>query len=71
MVNSIKYLGVTLDNELDLSLHIENVRKNMASKVNYLKRISKNLTFETKKIIYNAIVLPHLLLAGNFIISRK
>lgn len=57
-VTEFKYLGVLIDNKLNLKEQAFNCTKKAASKTNLLSRISKNLTFDTKKIIFNSIVLP-------------
>ena len=59
-VNSIKYLAVVIDEKLTLKEQTAICTKKAASKTNLLYRISKRLTFSTKKIIYNTIVLPNL-----------
>lgn len=57
-VSRVKYLGIHLDDKLTLKEQAEKSTKNAASKTNMLCRISKNLTFDTKKVIFNSIVLP-------------
>lgn len=59
-VNSIKFLGVVIDEKLTLKEQTAICTKKAASKTNLLYRISKRLTFSTKKVIYNSIVLPNL-----------
>lgn len=68
-VEKMKYLGVTIDNELKLDTHIDSIQKKTASKIGYFKRISRKLTFHTKKIVYNAIVTPHLNYCSTILIS--
>lgn len=59
-VKQIKYLGVIIDDKLTFNQQIEATIKKVASKTNFMSRIKKKLTFETKKIIYNSIILPSL-----------
>lgn len=61
-VNNIKYLGVILDDKLNMNEQILKTTKKLASKINFLKRTSRKLTYETRILIYNAIVLPHIIL---------
>lgn len=56
-VNNFKYLGILID-ELKLKEQALNCTKHAANKTNLLLRISKNLRFDTKKVIFNSIVLP-------------
>lgn len=58
-VEHVKYLGFYLDENLNFNKQIDVLRKKLASKINFMKRISKKLTFDTKKTIYNAIIAPH------------
>lgn len=57
-VKSVTYFGIKIDDKLTLKEQTLNCTKSAASKTNLLYRISKNLTFDTKKIIFNAIILP-------------
>lgn len=59
-VECVKYLGVFIDDKLNFNKQMDTVCKQLASKINFFKRISRKLTPETKKIIYNAIILPHI-----------
>lgn len=70
-VGKIKYLGAIIDSEMKFEAHVENIRKKTASKIGYLKRISKKLTFHTKKIISNAIVMPHFNYCSTLLITCK
>lgn len=56
---SIKYLGVTLDENLNFKQHATNLTKKIANRVSFFARISKCLTPKTKIIIYNTIIKPH------------
>lgn len=58
-VKKMKYLGIQIDDKLNLNEQIDTMTKNIASKTNFLYRISKKLTLNTKKMIYNSIILPH------------
>lgn len=58
-VSKIKYLGVILNDKLNLNDQIEKCIAKAAQKVNMLKRMSNKLTFDTKKIIYNTVIQPN------------
>lgn len=58
-VNFVKYLGFLIDDKLNMQEQINITTKKIASKINFLKRTSRKLTYETRILIYNAIVLPH------------
>ena len=58
---SVKLLGLNIDENLDWKIHINNVQKKIG-KGNYLLwRHKKKLNIETKKIIYESFVRTHLL----------
>lgn len=58
-VDSFKYLGVVLDSKLNFKDHARYVCGKIAKKVGFLRRIRKELTFESALLLYNSIVLPH------------
>lgn len=58
-VQNIKYLGFNINEKLSLDKQMKNTTKKVAYKTNFLFRINKKLTFNTKKMIYNSIILPH------------
>lgn len=57
-VETIKYLGVIMDEKLNFEEQASVCIKKTASKVNFLYRISKKMPMETKKIVYNTIIKP-------------
>lgn len=59
-VTKIKYLGITINEKMGIEDHIQMCVNKAAQSVNFLKRISKNLTYDSKKLVYNAIVQPNL-----------
>lgn len=68
-VEHVKYLGVYIDENLNFDKHVEVVGKKLSSKINFMKRISRRLTFHTKKTIYNSIVLPHFSYCSTMLIN--
>lgn len=57
-VSQMKYLGIVIVEKIKFEQQVNICMKKTAGKVNFLSRISKNMTFDTRKIIYNTIVLP-------------
>lgn len=49
-VSQIKYLGILIDDKMTMHKQIEETIKMAASKVNFMSRTKKKLTFETKKL---------------------
>lgn len=58
-VNSVKYLGIQIDRELNFDEHIQHMAKKISKKLGYLSRISKHLSMWARQIIYKTIVAPH------------
>jgi hypothetical protein len=59
-VESIKYLGVQIDNKQTFKKRLELVIKKMAKKIGFLGRISNKLTCRTKTMIYQSSIQPHI-----------
>lgn len=57
-VKEIEYLGFQIDEKLDFNAQIEKLNTKLASKINVLYRIRDKITFDIRKIVYNAIVFP-------------
>ena len=55
-----KLLGVHIDNSLSWSSHIESTLKKCYSLLFFLNRIKQYLNVSTRKLFYNAYILPHL-----------
>ena len=55
-----KLLGVHIDNSLSLSFHIESTLKKCNSLLFLLNRIKQYLNVPTRKLFYNAYILPHI-----------
>lgn len=58
-VDKFKYLGVVIDNKMNLRANVEYVCKKLSKKIYFLGRIRKKKTFNTAVKLYSAIVKPH------------
>ena len=58
-VTIAKSLGVTLDNKLDWSSHIDKLTKKVASGIGAIKRIRHLVPQATSHLIYQALIQPH------------
>ena len=58
-VNTAKSLGVTIDDGLEWSGHIEKVTKKVASGIGAIKRIRQLVPQATLQLIYQALLQPH------------
>ncbi len=57
---SVKFLGVTVDNELNWKEHAIKIRRKCLASLAQLKRIFPVLPRRTRIMLYNSLVLPHL-----------
>ena len=58
-VESIKSLGVYIDNHLTWTKHIDEISKKIASAIGALKRIRPYMTTNTAVQVYQALIQPH------------
>ena len=54
--NSVKLLGITIDNMLNFNEHINNLCRNAGYKLHALRRMRKYLTQDQAKLLYNAFI---------------
>ena len=59
IVQSVKYLGVYIDSELNFKTHIEKLIQKFAQRVNYFSRVAKSLNLKCRVDIYKSIVAPY------------
>ena len=59
MVTTAKSLGVTIDNKLDWSSHIDKLTKKVASGIGAIKRIEHLVPQATLLVMYQALIQPH------------
>ena len=58
-VSNMKYLGVTIDNNLSWNDHISNICKNISPKIELLRKIRYKLPKQQLCTKYNYIIQPH------------
>lgn len=58
-VETMKYLGIFIDNKLRFSEHCEYIVKKVGKKSSFLNRIGQYLTAYTRCTVYKAIIAPH------------
>ena len=58
-VNSVKSLGVYIDDHLTWTTHIDKISKKIASAIGTLKRIRPYITTNTAVQVYQALIQPH------------
>lgn len=59
-LNSVKYLGIILDENLNFKLYADHLTKKIAQKIQYISRISNKIDMKTRYLLFRSIVLPHL-----------
>ena len=57
--DSIKFLGINIDNELKFNEHIGSLCKRVGQQLNSLYRLNKYLTFESKKVLVNSFIFSN------------
>ena len=55
-----RFLGVTIDENLNFKAHIDNVNTKVSRLAGILYRIKNNLTLKARKTFYNSFILPYL-----------
>ena len=58
-VTVYKSLGVSVDEDLTWKAHTEEISKKISAGLSVLKRISPTIPFETRQIMYKALILPY------------
>lgn len=66
-VLEIKYLGVIVDYKLNFKSHVEYITKKIAKKINFLSRISNDISLFTRITIYKSIISPHFEYCGTIL----
>ena len=55
---SYKYLGVTVDEDLSWSNHVDNLISKISQRLGLLRRVKHLLPVKVRKTLYNSLVLP-------------
>ena len=58
--DSLKYLGIDIDNRFNFDVYIDNLIKKLNKSVGLLKRNASCLPLQTRKMLYNTLILPNL-----------
>ena len=58
--HSTKFLGVTLDENLTWTLHIQNISNKVSKAIGIIHRLKNIVPFKTLLILYNILILPFL-----------
>ena len=61
-VRDFKYLGLTLTNNMCFGLHINNICTQISQYTGIFHYLNKSLPLSILKLLYNAFILPHLIL---------
>ena len=59
-VDSAKFLGIMLDNELNWMEHIKCIFRKIAKGIGIIIKAHKSFESETLLNLYNALILPHI-----------
>ena len=58
--DNLRYLGIDLDNRFNFDFYIGNLVKKLNKSIGILKRCAPCLPFQTKKMLYNSLILPNM-----------
>ena len=59
-VFSVKYLGVTMDDQMSGSVHANGILKKCMTRLAFLYRNSRFLNFHSRKTLCSALIQPHI-----------
>ena len=69
LANTLKILGVTIDNKLTYCEHISNMLKKVYAKIGVLRRLKRLMSHDVSLSLYKAYLLPHLEYCGPLLIG--
>jgi hypothetical protein len=58
IVKSFKYLGITIDNELNLECHFETLLSKLNRNIGLLRRLASKMDFNSRKLFFKSVLLP-------------
>ena len=59
LVPSVELLGIHLDDKLNFNLHISNICRSVANKLNALIRLKSYLNFNVKRVLINSYIISN------------
>ena len=65
-VDHTKSLGLTIDDHLSWCKHVDEICRKVSLAIGALKRVRPFISKETAIQIYNALIMPHLIIAAPF-----
>ena len=68
VVNNFEYLGMHIDNRLQMNKHVETMYKKARCKLGILYKIRRFISCQTSLLLYKVMIRPHLEY-GDFIID--
>lgn len=60
VVNEYKYLGITIDSQLNFKTHVKKVVNRIQLNLGIFRQIRTNITTEVSKLYLNAMILSHI-----------
>ena len=70
-INSVKYLGVIIDNKLKFDGEVKKILQRMACEIQVLHAHSNSFPEKTKILLLNAIVISHLLYSALILVGLQ
>ena len=59
-VKDFNFLGITIDENMSWNMHIQKISNKISRNVGCLNRIKRFIPLNTRKLLYNSLILPHL-----------
>ena len=59
-VDNFNFLGLTLDSGINWKAHVNKISGKILRSIGILNKVKHSLPIETKLILYNSLMLPHL-----------
>ena len=59
-VKHFNFLGITIDEHMSWNMHIQKISNKISRNLGCLNRLKRFLPLNTRKLLYNSLILPHL-----------
>ena len=59
-VKDFNFQGITIDEHMDWNMHIQKISNKISRNLGCLNRLKRFLPLNTRKLLYNSLILPHL-----------